>query len=299
VDTARNYYARNAGLNEGINKPYNCHDFLIINGQNTLPQMNAECSTKANAISGLNLASKTIQRNISGANVFDPVIDTTYCPSSSLHTVTVTITGATPTSGGITVVPSSGTGTGSCVNSGTPTAYTCSVPNNIGGDLNFAGMVGLNSYTGTTTYSAGSSIQAVTLPITLASASTSCLWSGGTVANNGTVTAYQSSTVPYGSTCASEQRTCTSGVLSSSFTPAYDYTGCAVQAPCTVPNIVGDNTNSSSKIADVDAKITAAGFLVGTKTTVTGSPARVTVQNPASGGLYACRTTAINYTYRP
>jgi Tfp pilus assembly protein PilV len=96
VDTARNYYARNAGLNEGINKPYNCHDFLIINGQNTEAQVHSECVTQANAIAGLHLASKTIQRTIaSGTTVFDPVIDTTYCAIvGTTYTITGTVANA-------------------------------------------------------------------------------------------------------------------------------------------------------------------------------------------------------------
>ena len=233
VDTARNYYTRNAGLNEGINKPYNCHDFLIINGQNTMAQMHDVCEEKADTISGLNLASKTIQRNITGANIYDSVIDTTYCPGTASHTVTVAITGATPTSGSIAVTPSSGAATGSCTGSGA--AYTCSVPNNIDGTLTFTGLVNLNGYSGTASYSAGTATQAVTLAISLTNQSTSCSWSGGTVTNNSTVTAYQASTVPYGSTCASEQRTCASGTLSGS----YSYASCAVQAgaSCTLNGV--------------------------------------------------------------
>lgn len=96
VDTARNYYSLHSGLNEGINKPYNCHDFLIINGQNTAAQVHSECVTQANAIAGLHLASKTIQRTIaSGSTVFDPVIDTTYCAVvGTTYTITGTIANA-------------------------------------------------------------------------------------------------------------------------------------------------------------------------------------------------------------
>jgi Tfp pilus assembly protein PilV len=96
VDTARNYYSLNGGDNEGINKPYNCHDFLIINGKNTMAQVHSECVTQANAIAGLHLASKTIQRTIaSGSTVFDPVIDTTYCEVVGTdYTITGTIANA-------------------------------------------------------------------------------------------------------------------------------------------------------------------------------------------------------------
>lgn len=95
LDTARNYFARNAGLNEGINKPYNCHDFLIINGKNTEAQVHTECVAQANAIGGFTLASKTIQRDISENNVFDPVINVDYCNvSGTSYTITGTLTNA-------------------------------------------------------------------------------------------------------------------------------------------------------------------------------------------------------------
>jgi len=78
--TARNYYALRSSINEGINKPYNCHDFLIIAGQSTERQIHDECVVQADAIGGLNLAIKNIERTIdSGGNVFDPSIDTSYC----------------------------------------------------------------------------------------------------------------------------------------------------------------------------------------------------------------------------
>lgn len=61
---------------------------------------------------------------------------------------------------------------------------------------------------------------------------TSCVapW-GGSVATNATVTAYQTASVPYGSTCATEIRTCeSSGTLSGSYTQA----ACTVDAQRTV-----------------------------------------------------------------
>ncbi len=124
LDTARNYYTRNNGLNEGINKPYNCHDFLIINGQSTEAKVHAECVTQANAIGGFQLASKTIQRDISGNNVFDPTIDTGFCIGSTgtPYIITGIITGASTSS---TVTISDGSITNNC--SVTTSAYTCSI----------------------------------------------------------------------------------------------------------------------------------------------------------------------------
>ena len=56
---------------------------------------------------------------------------------------------------------------------------------------------------------------------------------GGTITAGNYVTAYQTSSVPYGNSCASEQRTCGAGGLSGSYT----YQSCAPQAPaaCTLP----------------------------------------------------------------
>lgn len=98
LDTARNYYTRNAvgGINEGINKPYSCHDFLIINGKTTEAKVHQECVAQADAIAGFILASKDIRRDISGANIFDPIVDTTYCAGAAgiAYTITGTVTGA-------------------------------------------------------------------------------------------------------------------------------------------------------------------------------------------------------------
>jgi hypothetical protein len=123
LDTARNYYTRNNGLNEGINKPYSCHDFLIINGQTTEAKVHNECVTQANAIGGFSLASKNIQRDISGSNVFDPAIDTSYCVgmAGTPWIITGTISG---TSAPIVTV-SDGTTTNPCT--ATTTSYTCTI----------------------------------------------------------------------------------------------------------------------------------------------------------------------------
>jgi hypothetical protein len=120
LDTARNYYTRNNGLNEGINKPYSCHDFLIINGQNNPQGMHNECVEQAGAIAGLRLASKNIQRDITpaGDNVFDPAVDTSYCvgnPGTSYLVI-----GAIENANSVPVVTATG---GNCT--ATTTGYTC------------------------------------------------------------------------------------------------------------------------------------------------------------------------------
>jgi Tfp pilus assembly protein PilV len=125
IDTAREYYTRRNAINEGINKPYNCHDFLIINGKNTMAQIHSECVTQATAIGGFQLASKTIQRTItSGNNVFDPTIDTSFCVGSigTAYAITGTITGAAAAP---TVTVSDSTNTNNCT--ATTSAYTCNI----------------------------------------------------------------------------------------------------------------------------------------------------------------------------
>lgn len=59
------------------------------------------------------------------------------------------------------------------------------------------------------------------------SGATNCSFNGSALVNNQSVTAYFSSSVPYGSNCLSETRTCSTGALSGS----YAYAGCSVGAP--------------------------------------------------------------------
>ncbi|MCK9622070.1 MAG: hypothetical protein M0R47_16240 [Methylobacter sp.] len=123
LDTARNYFVRKAGLNEGINKPYSCHDFLIINGQSTEAKVHNECAAQANAIGGFTLASKTIQRDITGNNVFSPSINVDYCSvSGTSYTITGTITNANSAP---TVTVTDSVHINPC--SATNTSYTCQI----------------------------------------------------------------------------------------------------------------------------------------------------------------------------
>ncbi|MEX0828139.1 MAG: hypothetical protein WD005_04215, partial [Haliea sp.] len=64
-DTARSYFSYHTlgtastgdDQSQGINKPYACHDFLIVDGKPNDRQLNQECEAQAKAISGLKLAS--------------------------------------------------------------------------------------------------------------------------------------------------------------------------------------------------------------------------------------------------
>jgi len=108
-----------------------------------------------------------------------------------------------------------------------------------------------------------------------------------------TVQAYSVAHVAYGSTCPTPvERACTNGSLSGSG----DYQSCTVDAPCTVPTLTGRTTVNAGAIADVDSAITAAGFIVGSKTDTGAGDKVVQSQTPAAGSLQQCNTS-ISYTY--
>jgi len=138
LDTARNYFTRNSGLNEGINKPYSCHDFLIIDGLSTERLIHNECVAKANEIGGFTLASKIIQRGISGNNVFDSSVDSSYCsaPVGTSYTIIGRVVNA---SSPATIVISDSVTAENCT--ATNTTYTCNITTqassvNISGEYN-------------------------------------------------------------------------------------------------------------------------------------------------------------------
>lgn len=70
----------------------------------------------------------------------------------------------------------------------------------------------------------------------------SCTFNGSTVANGSSVVAYQASTVAYGTTCASQTRTCSDGILSGTYT----YASCSVAAPanCTLDGVTVNHGSS-------------------------------------------------------
>jgi hypothetical protein len=118
---ARQYYTLRTNssvlTNEGINKPYMCHDFLVVtppNGNSTL-----DCTSAGDGVTtgvgALNLASNPTVRNLSGttSNTFDSTIGTGNC-----HT----ITGTAP-SGTTSLTATSTNGGFDCTLSGL--TYTC------------------------------------------------------------------------------------------------------------------------------------------------------------------------------
>lgn len=99
LDSAREYYSRRKGLNEGINKPYSGHDFMIVDGQSTNKKVNEVCKLEKDKVSGVHLVSKTVERNLGddNSNIFDPSVgvpgasdnNTLFDPS---HNIQVKIT---------------------------------------------------------------------------------------------------------------------------------------------------------------------------------------------------------------
>lgn len=125
LDSARNYYVRRESNNEGINKLYSCHDFLIVNGQSNKSNVHKECSAKAGNIAGISLASKTIQRDIAAdsKNIFDPAIDTSFCRTTVYNIVGSIADTKGGTAENVNVVY--GATTISCSGPVTETQYTC------------------------------------------------------------------------------------------------------------------------------------------------------------------------------
>ena len=131
LDTARNYFARRTNgsviTNEGINRPFNCQDMVIIDGQSTTVQVHDECISEAQSIVGLQLASKNINRGISGTTSNNVIVtpDTTYCPTSTA--TSYTIDGAMSNVTGTPVITiNDGTVTTTCTTPST-SSYSCSI----------------------------------------------------------------------------------------------------------------------------------------------------------------------------
>ncbi len=144
------------------------------------------------------------------------------------------------------------------------------------------------------------------------SASTSCTFNGATIANAGSVTAYQSSSVPLGSSCVSETRTCNSGVLSGSYqfgsctvssSPVIAKPTCTLTGPAKVPTksplaLSWQTTNNPTSV-----KISLGATVLGSSLPAIGSytvtspgfPAKynytMTVENSAGSNICTYRAT--------
>lgn len=87
-------------------------------------------------------------------------------------------------------------------------------------------------------------LDAVSVTTSSGSTAASCTFDGQTIASGGSVTAYQSASVPAGSSCVSQTRTCSNGTLSGS----YGYASCSVDSSGAVDAIVAQNTPGGSTV---------------------------------------------------
>jgi len=93
ASTGREYRTvRDGSTSEGINKPYACHDFLIVNSSGP----DSSCSTAASGLaSDTNIAPKKFERILTGAEANTvQLLDETYCtlaPSSVTFTGQITL----------------------------------------------------------------------------------------------------------------------------------------------------------------------------------------------------------------
>jgi len=95
---------------------------------------------------------------------------------------------------------------------------------------------------------------------------------GGTISNGQSVTAYQNSSVPFGSSCVSQVRTCNNGSLSGS----YQYSSCAVQPPanCSATTLSWGTSNfcqSSVPASNHGASVSLTNGTVGASGSATAS----------------------------
>lgn len=130
---------------------------------------------------------------------------------------------------------------------------------------------------------------------------TSCTLPWGVSIDHGaTEVGHVDSSVVYPGPCPMPpELTCNNGSLSADGLTEAEINNlnqsCTVDAGCTVPNIVGMATNNATTQTAVDTAITAAGFVVGTKTLSSENPREVHSQVQVSGTVKACNT-AIDYT---
>ncbi|MDO8514663.1 MAG: chondroitinase-B domain-containing protein, partial [bacterium] len=79
----------------------------------------------------------------------------------------------------------------------------------------------------------GSGTKTCTASVAVATPTSSCTFNGATVAHGASVPAYQTASVPVGSTCTSQSRVCTNGTLSGTYT----FSTCTVGTDTTPPTV--------------------------------------------------------------
>ena len=289
LDTARNYFARHSGINEGINKPYSCHNFLIVNGQANDSAVHSECSDKAGEIVGLTLASKTIQRNVADdvSNTFDPTIDTSSCSgglgTSHILTANIIATGGTPITGSLTSLNVVG-----CTGSGI--VYTCTELDSASGneaEWSFTGLTDNdNICEGSGTYTASNSDHSHDFNVTCTATRTITITT--TPSGNG-----DTSNIVYsgsGAACSSSTPTC---VVPADWTGTLTANGTCNGTPATVSGTSSTITSGVTTATITLADCTAPSTIAVPVTSWTGaSNPKLLSWSPVSGAtgykIYTC-----------
>jgi type IV pilus modification protein PilV len=224
--TARTYITRrvNASNNvigsEGINQSFDCQNFLIVDKRgSSYPCSSFSDFTIPNTNNKLAIASSSMERVLSSGQPNVVLAeDSSQCGATSKHIVTGTITGDQRDKVSVLIDRNA------CLISVANNVYTyiCTIETT---NAN----VTITAYGGSVspaTQSIALSGPQLTGPTLSTDGDSNCVapW-GASVSNGGSVTAYQTASVPEGS-CASEQRVCTNGTLSGS----YVFESCSVQA---------------------------------------------------------------------
>lgn len=176
-----------------------------------------------------------------GSNTLNVMVTSGDATSTSTYTVTVTrqvIAPAAPTdvqamlgvpgSGQATVswTPSASSGSSALVDYTVSGGSGCATSAG-GSSCVVSGLVEGTAYTFTVTATNAEGGTATSLPSNSVTPPASCSFNGTPVLHGGSVTAFLSSTVPFGSACQQQSRTCSNGMLSGS----YLHDACTVDAP--------------------------------------------------------------------
>jgi len=284
LDTARNYYVRRGGINEGINQAYSCHNFLIIDVQPTEAKVSEECIIRKDELESdlnisLRLASKTIQRTIAaGNNIFVPTANETACyATGDSHDLSVTLIVPNGTSTLIAGGLQSSLGS-NCTVSDTETNYSCVELNSTAGEgtLTYTGGTSSgNTCTASQSYTvtAGSSDRSMSLAVTCTTnrtisvvvnpdssdtGSISGIWvtaSGASCSSSlpftCTVASDWTGTITASATCSGTPSTVTGsiGVSASGTTAAINLDNCAAATSLTTPLLTWQGTSDPKSIS--------------------------------------------------
>ena len=125
----------------------------------------------------------------------------TCAPTSTTHTLLVTLSGGTTVTGTLTVTPA--IGTGNCT--GSDASYSCTVPNSETGRLSFTGLTSAGaSCSGTVSYTSSAQSTSMTITCQAMRSLTTCVTSGaGTKVESGTAIPSTAGSCGTAGTCGS------------------------------------------------------------------------------------------------